>query len=108
MSLHLSRSFSVIEPPGPPGLNGKECAWHRLDLLRFRAHPCFALPADSTVEKGGIPQIFGIDQGILVKSASALVVMEIFLEKNEFAKSWIEYVNQKWVHEVIISEEELR
>ena len=106
--IRLSRSFSVTEPPGPPALNGKECAWHRLDLLRFRAHPCFALPADSTVEKGGIPQIFGIDQGILVKSASALVVMEIFLEKNEFAKSWIEYVNQKWVHEVIISEEELR
>jgi len=53
MSLHLSRSFSVIEPPGPPGLNGKECAWHRLDLLRFRAHPCFALPTDSTVNKNG-------------------------------------------------------
>ena len=51
--IRLSRSFSVIEPSGPPALNGKECAWHRLDLLRFRAHPCFALPADLTVNKNG-------------------------------------------------------
>jgi len=105
--IRLSRSFSVTEPPGPPALNGKECAWHRLDLLRFRAHPCFALPEDSIAEENDM-QIFGIDQGILIKSASPLVVVEIYLDSDQYPKSWIEYLDQKRIREVVISQEELR
>ncbi|CAF1093287.1 unnamed protein product [Didymodactylos carnosus] len=104
--IRLSRSFSVIEPPGPPVLNGDECSWHRLDLLRFRAHPCYALPGDQVSAEGEI-QIFGVDQGVLLKSTSAVLVVEVYLEGDEFPKSWIEYV-EKPPSEVILSEHELR
>ncbi|CAF1515620.1 unnamed protein product, partial [Rotaria sordida] len=59
--IRLNRSFCVTEPPGPPALNRAECSWHRLDLLRFRAHPCFALPNDQVFEESEV-QIFGADQ----------------------------------------------
>jgi hypothetical protein len=58
--IRLNRSFSVIEPPGLPALNGDECSWHRLDLLRFRSHPCYALPSDEVSEEGEVHS-FGID-----------------------------------------------
>jgi hypothetical protein len=96
----------VIEPPGPPVLNGNECSWHRLDLLRFRTHPCFALPSDQVSEEGEV-HLFGTDQGILLKSASAVLLVEIYLEGDEFPKSWIEYVENS-LSEVILSEHELR
>ena len=104
--IRLNRSFSVTEPPGPSVLNGKECSWHRLDLLRFLVHPCFALPNDPIPKQGDI-EIFGIDQGILIKSASPLVVIEVYLDNDEFPKSWIEYINQS-LNEVILSQEQLR
>jgi hypothetical protein len=104
--IRLNRSFSVIEPPGPPVLNGNECSWHRLDLLRFRTHPCFALPSDQVSEEGEV-HLFGTDQGILLKSASAVLLVEIYLEGDEFPKSWIEYVENS-PSEVILSEHELR
>jgi hypothetical protein len=104
--IRLNRSFSVIEPSGPPALNGDECSWHRLDLLRFRVHPCYALPSDQVSEEGHI-QVFGVDEGILLKSASGVLVVEVYLEGDEFAKSWIEYV-EKSPSEVTLSEHELR
>jgi hypothetical protein len=104
--IRLNRSFCVIEPSGPPALNGKECSWHRLDLLRFRAHTCFALP-DDLVPKQGEINIFGIDQGVLIQLASPIVVVEVYLHGDEFPKSWIEYVDQL-LFETILSEHQLR
>jgi hypothetical protein len=104
--IRLNRSFSVVEPPGPPVLNGDECAWHRLDLLRFRAHPSYSLPTDQVSGEGEV-HVFGVDQGILLKSASPLLLVEVYLEGDEFPKSWIEYV-EKSPSEVILSEHELR
>jgi hypothetical protein len=104
--IHLNRSFSLIEPPGLPGLNGEECSWHRLDLLRFRAHSCYALPSDEVPEEGHI-QVFGVDEGILIESASGVLVVEVYLEGDAFPKSWIEYVEDP-PSEVILSEDELR
>ncbi|CAF2647915.1 unnamed protein product [Rotaria sp. Silwood2] len=104
--IRLNRSFCVTEPVGPPALNGAECSWHRLDLLRFRTHPCFALPSDQVFEENEI-DIFGIDQGILLKSPSKILLIEIYLEDDEFPKSWIEYV-EKSPSEIILCEDELR
>lgn len=104
--IRLSRSFIATEPPGPSALEGDECSWHRLDLLRFRAHPCYALPNDH-VSRDGAPHLFGVDQGVLVKSKSGILVVEIYLEGDEFPRSWIEYV-EKSVFEAILSEHELR
>ena len=104
--IRLSRSFTVTEPPGPPALNGAECAWHRLDLLRFRAHPCYALPSDEAPGKDDV-HLFGVDEGVSVKSISGILVVEIFLEGDEFPKSWIEYVDQS-PSEVILTEDDLR
>ncbi|CAF0729007.1 unnamed protein product [Adineta steineri] len=104
--IRLNRSFSLIEPSGPSALDGNECSWHRLDMFRFRIHPCFAVPTDQLLSKSHI-QCVGIDQGILLKSECGILVIEIYLEDDEFAKSWIEYA-EKSPCEIILSKNELR
>ena len=101
--IRLNRSFSVTEPPGPPALDGNECSWHRLDLLRFRAHPCYALPDDRICREDEV-HVFGVEQGILIRSASKILSIEIC---DEIAKSWLDYA-EKPLSEVILSEHELQ
>jgi hypothetical protein len=71
--IRLNRSFSVIEPHGPLALNGDECAWHRLDLLRFRAHPCYSLPTDQV---SGLRKVWGSAKlGLQTGSSSTILLL---------------------------------
>lgn len=85
----LGRSFIVEEPystrtkqkKGFVGLDD-ECTWHRLDLLRFTAHPCFAprielRPIDSI-------QAWPVDQDeVCITSRSGISFFEVFLEGDD-------------------------
>ncbi|CAF0981543.1 unnamed protein product [Adineta ricciae] len=104
--IRLNRSFCAVEPPGPPALDGNECSWHRMDMIRFRIHPCFALPDDESFWKSHI-QCVAIDEGILLKSANGILAIEFYLEHDEVAKSWVDYTENP-AAEVILWKEELR
>jgi len=70
-----------------------ECSWHRLDVLRFRHHPCFKLPADeSTSAQDDSSQFFPVDNGrIICCAASGISFIEIRTEGDDVCRHWIDY-----------------
>jgi hypothetical protein len=87
--VRLNRSFCVTEPPGGPGPG--ICDWHRLDVLRFRAHPCFALPSDEGVPAGGVT-VLGMDTGLLLSAPAGILFIELHVRGKEFPKTHLEFV----------------
>lgn len=72
-----------------------ECAWHRLDTLRFRFHPCFQLPADSAINGNPGVQVWTVDSGTaLVTAATGIAWIELFPEGDDVCHHWIEYLDQ--------------
>lgn len=72
-----------------------ECTWHRLDVLRFRHHPCFKLPGDDQPwsQDDGI-QYYPIGNGrVLCTAASGISFIEIHLDGEDVCKHWIDYTN---------------
>jgi hypothetical protein len=70
--VRLNRTFLIREPYSTrtksQGMKvcrqEDECGWHRLDVLRFRHHPCFRLPADEAVSaQDDSIQFFPVDNG---------------------------------------------
>jgi len=73
-------------------LADKECTWHRLDLLRFRAHPAFAIPSDPARPSDDSVQAWPVDNGIVMVTApSGLAYMEIYLDGEDLCRHWQEF-----------------
>ena len=92
-----------------------ECNWHRLDVLRFRSHPCFRVPSDD--QPTGLDdsvQFYPIGNGkILLLAQTGISFIEIFTEGEELCKAWLEYVNTEprsanMPRQVIVTEADLR
>ena len=100
--VRLNRTFTCREPfstrTKSPGqrlcLQRDECAWHRLDVLRFRYHPCFRLPSDASTNPDESVQVWTVDNGnILVTSAVGIGWIELYAEGDSECKAFIEYVD---------------
>ncbi|KAI5466487.1 putative peptidase family-domain-containing protein [Mariannaea sp. PMI_226] len=95
----LNRSFVAREAystrtksKGGLAMQGDECGWHRLDCLRFRAHPAFRLPSDPPANPDTSVQAFPVENGnVLVMAATGISFVEIFAEGDDVCRSWIEY-----------------
>lgn len=118
-----NRTFLIREPYSTrtksPGMKlckmEDECGWHRLDVLRFRNHPCFRLPGDEvgSVQDESI-QFFPVDNGrIICCAASGIQFVEIRTEGEELCGQWIEYTpndprNGSIPRQVTLTESDLR
>lgn len=99
----LNRTFTTREPYSTRTkqagqrlcLAKDECAWHRLDALRFRYHTCFQLPSD-TVNAQLDPsiQVWTVDNGtVLATAATGVAWIEIFPEGDDVCHHWVEYID---------------
>ncbi|OQO08012.1 hypothetical protein B0A48_06805 [Cryoendolithus antarcticus] len=71
-----------------------ECAWHRLDALRFRFHPCFGLPGDAPTPVDTSIQVWTVDNNtVLVTAATGVAWIELFPEGDDLCHYWIEYTD---------------
>ena len=92
-----------------------ECAWHRLDALRFRHHPCFKLPSDPSLNLDDSVQIWPVDNGKAVVTAlTGVSFIELFTEGDDTCHAWIEYINGDGgvstgpPRQVVVTENDLR
>ncbi|GAD99108.1 zinc metalloproteinase [Paecilomyces variotii No. 5] len=120
--VRLNRTFSIRESfstrTKSQGLKvclpADECAWHRLDALRFRFHPCFRLPSDGPSSSDDSVQVWPVDNGkILITAAAGVAFLEIFAEGDDTCHSFIEFVNGETGNcpipkQVTITENEIR
>lgn len=114
----LNRSFVSREAystrtktKGGLALQGDECVWHRLDCLRFRAHPAFRLPCDPLMNSDGGVQAFAVENGnIIAKAATGISFVEIYGEADEVCHSWIEMPmeNPALLRQVTLTEQDVR
>jgi len=99
----LNRTFVCREPYATrtrsPGqrlvLENDECAWHRLDTLRFRFHPCFQSPIDNpNINGDGSVQVWTVDSGqggVIATSRSGIAWIELYPEGDDVCHYWQEY-----------------
>lgn len=97
---------------GGPVTISDECAWHRLDCLRFRSHPCFRLPNDPPTSPDDSVQAWPVEGGnVMFTAATGLSFIEIFGAGDDVCRNWIEYpVDQQGVvqRNVLLSDQDLR
>ncbi|MCJ1452749.1 hypothetical protein MMC28_003092 [Mycoblastus sanguinarius] len=100
--VRLNRTFLCREPYSTrtksPGLRlclaEDECAWHRLDVLRFKYHPCFRLPTDSLLNPDESIQVWPADNGkLLITAPTGVAFIEIFANGDDTCRAWLEYSN---------------
>ena len=101
--VRLNRTFCIREPYSTrtksPGMRvcklEDECGWHRLDILRYRYHPCFRLPGDDPIGSSDDSiQYYAIDNGRLVILAnSGIAFVEIRIDGADLCHQWFEYIN---------------
>lgn len=116
----LNRTFTCREPYSTrtrsPGkrlvLPADECQWHRLDALRFRFHPCFAIPSDN-VDLDGSVQVWNVDStqgGVIATSKAGLAWVEMYPEGDTECHHWIEWPESDggYPRQVPLVESELR
>ena len=119
----LNRTFVIKEPYSTrtksQGLRvcrmDDECNWHRLDILRFRYHPCFRLPNDEPPwSQDESIQYYPIGNGRLLCAAqTGISFIEIHVEGDEFCKQWNEFViadprSGGLPRQVVLSEADIR
>lgn len=90
-----------------------ECAWHRLDVLRFKGHPCFALPTDPPRNSDESVQVWPVDNGnVIVTAPSGVSYLEIFPGGDGVCSYWQEFGdgngNGPVQKQIILTEQELR
>ncbi|KAJ8607584.1 hypothetical protein MRB53_040215 [Persea americana] len=69
-----------------------ECAWHRLDALRFRYHPCFQIPSDTTPPSDTAVRVWSVDNStLLISSGAGIAWIEIMPEGDIECHHWLEY-----------------
>lgn len=100
--VHLNRTFTTREPfsmrTKSPGqrlcLPQDECAWHRLDVIRFRFHPCFALPSDMPLHTDKSVQVWTVDNGmVLITAPTGITFVELYEEGEDTCKAHLEYLD---------------
>jgi len=102
--VRLNRTFLVREPYSTrtqsQGLRvcriEDECAWHRLDILRFRHHPCFRIPTDTlSPSQDDSIQYYPIGNGrVMISAPTGISFIEIYPEGgDELCRHWLEYVS---------------
>ncbi|KAK4989073.1 hypothetical protein LTR66_007149, partial [Elasticomyces elasticus] len=120
--VRLNRTFCCREPYSTrtksPGqklcLPTDECAWHRLDALRFRFHPCYQLPTDQVLPADDSVVVWAVDNGtVLITAATGVSFIELFTEGDDLCHEWIEYVEQSNApggspRQVTLTEQDLR
>ncbi|KAJ5648433.1 Mannose-binding lectin [Penicillium lividum] len=120
--VQLNRTFLTKEPfstrTKAQGLKvclpNDECSWHRLDTLRFRFHPCFRLPGDPSISSDDSVQVWPVENGkILFTASSGVAFMELYTEGEEFCRTSIEYLNTEssangLPKQISVTESELR
>lgn len=119
--VRLNRTFTCREPfatrTKSPGqrlcLPQDECAWHRLDCLRFRFHPCFALPSDMPAHPDPSVQAWAVESGnVLLTAPTGIAWIEMYGEGDNECKAHLEYLDAMgpngFPRQLQISESELR
>lgn len=118
----LNRTFICREPYSTrtksPGqrlvLPDDECRWHRLDVLRFRFHPCFRIPIDKAdTNNDGSVQVWTVDPGqggVIATSKSGIAWVELYTEGDDVCRYWREWpeVELQYPRQVTLDEAELR
>ena len=98
----IARSFLVREPDAPhrqqaglgPCLPEHEISWHRLDMLRFRSHPCFRLATDASVADEGGAQVWPTDGELIVTARAGVAFVEILVAGEPFVQHFLEFAEQ--------------
>jgi hypothetical protein len=118
----LNRTFICREPYSTrtksPGqrlvLPEDECRWHRLDVLRFRFHPCFRIPIDrANVNNDDSVQVWTVDPGqggVIATSKSGIAWVELYTEGDDVCRYWREWpeLELQYPRQVTLDEGELR
>jgi Putative peptidase family len=102
--VRFNRTFLVREPYSirtqTQGLRvcrlEDECGWHRLDVLRFRYHPCFRIPTDALpLTQDDSIQFYPVGNGKVIFSApTGISFIEIYPEGgDETCRHWLEFVS---------------
>lgn len=109
--VRLNRTFVVKEPYSTrtksQGLKvcrqEDECGWHRLDVLRFRHHPCFRLPSDDPMQsQDDSIQYFPVGNGRVICSApTGISFVEIWMEGDDLCRHWIDFTSTDPRHTLI-------
>ncbi|KAL2866967.1 zinc metalloproteinase family protein [Aspergillus lucknowensis] len=120
--VRLNRSFLTREPFSTrtktqglsPCLPQDECTWHRLDVLRFRFHPCFRLPNDPPMSSDDSVQVWPVENGkILLTAATGIAFIELYGEGDQVCHHFIEYIHSESTSnglpkQVTVTESDLR
>lgn len=120
--VRLNRTFTSREPfstrTKSQGLKlckpDDECQWHRLDALRFRFHPCFRLPSDPPSHHDESVQIWPVENGkVLITASSGVAFIEIYTDDDELCHHFMEFIhseapNSSVPRQVTVTESELR
>lgn len=87
----LHESFIAVQPD-----DSNECRWHRLDVLRFLAHPSFALADDKPLPqtKGAILVTAATDGMQIYTPASAILAIEYRKPGKETADPFVDLAGQ--------------
>ncbi|KAI4664833.1 uncharacterized protein J4E79_003131 [Alternaria viburni] len=118
----LNRTFTCREPYSTRTkstgqrlvLPNDECRWHKLDVLRFRFHPCFRIPIDSpNINGDGSVQVWTVDVsqgGVIATSKSGIAWVELYTEGEEVCHYWKEFPEQdnQYPRQVALEENSLR
>lgn len=118
----LNRTFICREPYSTrtksPGqrlvLPEDECRWHRLDVLRFRFHPCFRIPIDrANANNDDSVQVWTVDPGqggVIATSKSGVAWVELYTEGDDVCRYWREWpeLELQYPRQVALDEGELR
>ena len=100
--VRFNRTFLCREPYSTrtksPGMRlvlpKDECAWHRLDTLRFKYHPCFRLTTDTPLNPDETIQMWPPDNAnVIITAPTGIAFVEIFANGEETCHAWMEYGN---------------
>lgn len=122
--VRFNRTFVVREPycrrTQTQGLRicraEDECVWHRLDVLRFRCHPCFRTPVDTMppTQDDSI-QFYPMGNGkVIILALTGIAFIEIYPGGSDHhCRHWLEYVSSDPRNggvpcKVILSEADIR
>ncbi|KAJ4365570.1 hypothetical protein N0V83_008190 [Neocucurbitaria cava] len=91
-----------------------ECRWHKLDVLRFRFHPCFRIPIDQdNIHGDSSVQVWTVDSGqggVIATSKSGIAWIELYPEGDDVCHYWKEFPesDNQFPRQVVLDESVLR
>jgi hypothetical protein len=96
----LNRTFTVGEPYSTRTMakgrkfcpQEEECAWNRIDCLRFRYHPCFRHNLDRNIPSDGGIQVWSLENEITATADAGIAWIEIYADDDDLCYTWMEYL----------------